>query len=61
MEETEAWVHHAEPFVVSGEIFSEFTDGFSKPFLNRWVVNVIVVAPILVACIIRWIHLTLPA
>jgi hypothetical protein len=41
---------------VSGEIFSELADGFSEPFLNRWVVDVIVVGPILVACIIRRIN-----
>ena len=56
MEKTETWVHHAEPFVVSGEIFREFADGFSEPFLDGWVVDTVAIHPILVAGIIGWIN-----
>jgi hypothetical protein len=56
MKEAEAGVHHTEPFIMSREIFREFANSFSEPFPDGWVVDIIVVNPIFVACIIRRIN-----
>jgi hypothetical protein len=52
VQQAKARVHHAEPFIVSREIYCKCTNGFSEPFLDGWVVNVIVVNPAFVASVI---------
>ena len=55
MEEAEAGVHHAEPLIVSGEVYSECSNRFSEPFLDSRIVDVIVINPIFITCIVGWI------
>ena len=56
MEKAEAGIHHAEPLIVPREVCRERANRFSKPFLDSRVVNVVVIDPILVPGIVRWIN-----
>jgi hypothetical protein len=49
-EEFKAWKHHAEPFVVAGEVVAP--DGFGEPLLDGGRVYVVVVCPAFVAGVI---------
>ena len=51
-QEFEAGIHHAKPFIVSGEVFAFPADDFAEPALDSWVVDVIVVNPALVAGVV---------
>ena len=49
-EESEAWEHHAEPFVVAGEVVA--SDGFGEPLSDSGCVHVVVVSPAFVAGVV---------
>ena len=55
-EEHESWVHHAEPFVVSGEVFGFRAYYSAEPSLYLRRVHTIVIYPAFVACVVGWVY-----
>ena len=47
-------VHHAEPLVMTRQVFSLLSYHFVNPFASTWVVAVVCIRPFL-ACVIRWV------
>ena len=56
LQQPQAWVHHAQPLVMAGEVFAFFADDFTKPFLNSRVVDSVVVHPTFVTRVIGRIN-----
>ena len=52
MQQLQARVHHAQPLVVAGQILSLFADNLAQPFFDFWVIDIIVVDPSLVSCVV---------
>ena len=56
LQQLQARIHHAEPFVVAGEVFGFLADNLSQPFADFGRVYIVVVNPVFVSCIVRWIY-----
>ena len=52
LQQHEPGIHHAEPFVVSGEVLSLLADGFAEPAEDFRGVDVVVIDPALVAGVV---------
>ena len=55
MEQPQTRIHHAEPFVMTGEVFPFFPDNFTEPFFYFRIVDVIIIDPLFIAGIVGWI------
>ena len=55
MEQTQTGIHHAEPFVMTGEVFPFFPDNFTEPFFYFRIVDVIIIDPLFITGIVGWI------
>ncbi len=56
MQQLQARVHHAEPFVVAGKVFAFFADHLAEPFFKLRIVDVVVVNPAFVAGVVGRIN-----
>ena len=56
LQQAHAWIHHAEPFVVAGEVFALLPDDLSQPFSYLRVVYVVVVCPLLFARVVGRVY-----
>ena len=52
LQQSQSRVHHAEPLVVAREIFTLLADDLAEPFLDLWVVHVVVVHPTFIARVV---------
>ena len=57
LQQFQPWVHHAEPFVMTGEILTLSADHLSQPFQDAGIIHVIVVDPLLIAGVVRRIDI----
>ena len=53
LQELQPRIHHAKPLVMPGEILALLADDFTKPFLDTRIIDIVVVAPSLIARIVR--------
>jgi len=51
-QQAQPWVHHAEPFVVAGEVLSFATHNLTQPLSDFRAVHIIVIDPILITCVV---------
>lgn len=52
VEQSKTRVHHAQPLVVAGEVLALLADDVAQPLLDPGVVDVVVVDPAFVACVV---------
>ena len=55
MEESESGVHHAEPTVMSVQSLSFLPNNLSQPFTDDGIIDIVVIDPTLVSCVVWWI------
>ncbi len=51
-----ARIHHAQPLVVAGQVLALFADDLAQPLLDLRVIDVIVINPALVSCVVGRIN-----
>ena len=56
LQQLQAWVHHAQPLVVAGQVLALFADNLTQPLLDLRVIDIIVVDPALVAGVVGRIY-----
>lgn len=52
LQQLQARVHHAQPLIMAGQVFSLFADNLAQPLLDLRVIDIIVVDPALVAGVV---------
>ena len=53
-------IHHAQPFVMTGEVFALFADYLSEPLTDAGIIHVVVVDPPLIAGVVGRIDVDKP-
>ena len=56
LQKLKARIHHAQPFIMAGQILAFFADNLAQPLFDLRVVDVIVIDPALVAGVIGWVY-----
>ena len=56
LKQFEPRIHHAQPLIVSGKVFAFLADDFTEPAFDLRRIDVVVVNPALVACIVRGVY-----
>ena len=51
-QQLQARIHHAQPLVVAGQVLALFADDLAQPLLDLRVIDVIVINPALVSCVV---------
>ena len=57
-QQLQARIHHAQPLVVAGQVLALFADDLAQPLLDLRVIDVIVINPALVSCVVGRINVT---
>ena len=57
MQQLQTWIHHAEPLVMTGEVFALLADNLLQPLLHARIIDVVVINPPLITGVIGRINI----
>ena len=56
MQQLQPGIHHAQPFVMAGQVLALFADNLTQPLFDFRIVDVVVINPALVASVVGRIY-----